>query len=161
LRHAKEQIEYIRIQGEYDYIKKRALVNYLTNEKLNVEAHFHQRTYNMLKSIQNYENQNLKNHLKQIATGSLDVINKSLSDPSKRRDIEEAAFQSALKGIRSGQMAYESDPLLPILQDEMNRRITQFKGLSKEEEGKLLSLTADQRRIIADQDRKAKNEYLA
>lgn len=51
-------------------------------------------------------------------------------------------------------MAYTHDPLLPLLQDEMNRRITHFKGLSKEEESKLLSLTADQRRIIADQDRK-------
>jgi hypothetical protein len=47
--HTKEQIEYIRLQGEYDYIKKRALINYLTNEKLNVETHFHQRTMNMLK----------------------------------------------------------------------------------------------------------------
>lgn len=64
LRHTKEQIEYLRIQSEYDYIKKRALINYLTNEKLNVEAHFHQRTFNMLKQIQNFENQNLKNHIK-------------------------------------------------------------------------------------------------
>jgi hypothetical protein len=36
----------------------------------------------------------------------------------------------------------------------MNKRITHFKGLSEEEEGKLLSLTAEQKRIIADQDRK-------
>lgn len=64
LRHTKEQIEYMRIQSEYDFIKKRALINYLTNEKLNVEAHFHQRTFNMLKQIQNFEAQNLKNHLK-------------------------------------------------------------------------------------------------
>jgi hypothetical protein len=78
LRHSKEQIEYIRVQREYDFVKKRALINFLTNEKLNVEAHFHQRTFNMLKQIQNYESQNLRNHLKQIAVGSLDVINKSL-----------------------------------------------------------------------------------
>jgi hypothetical protein len=36
----------------------------------------------------------------------------------------------------------------------MNKRITHFKGLSAEEEGKLLSLSAEQRRLIADQDRK-------
>lgn len=41
LRHTKQQIEYLRIQSEYDFIKKRALINYLTNEKLNVESHFH------------------------------------------------------------------------------------------------------------------------
>ena len=51
-------------------------------------------------------------------------------------------------------MAYERDPLLPMLQEEINSRISHFKGLSKEEESRLLSLTPDQRRIIADQDRK-------
>lgn len=154
LRHTKEQIEFIRLQGEYDYIKKRALINFLTNQKLDAEAHFHTRTMNMLRQIQNYESQNLKNHLKQIAVGSLDVINKSLTDPARRGDIQQKALDAALEGIRSGRMAYEKDPLLPILQEEINSRIAHFKGLSAEEESKLLSLTADQRRIIADQDRK-------
>ena len=42
-------MEYVRLNAEYDYIKKRALINYLTNEKLNVEQHFHNRSLNMLK----------------------------------------------------------------------------------------------------------------
>ena len=42
----------------------------------------------------------------------------------------------------------------------MQKRISHFKGLSAEEEGKLLSLTAEQRRVIADNDRKSKIEYL-
>ena len=57
-------------------------------------------------------------------------------------------------------MKYENDPLLPLLQEEMQKRIQHFKGLSAEEEGKLLSLTAEQRRSIADNDRKAKIDYL-
>ncbi len=51
-------------------------------------------------------------------------------------------------------MTYDKDPLLPILQDEMQKRISHFKGLSAEEESKLLSLTKDQRRVVADLDRK-------
>lgn len=51
LRHTKEQMEYVRINAEYDYVKKRALINYLTNEKLNVEQHFHGRALNMLKMV--------------------------------------------------------------------------------------------------------------
>ena len=51
-------------------------------------------------------------------------------------------------------MKYENDPLLPMLQNEMQKRIAHFKGLTPEEEGKLLSLTAEQRRVIADLDRK-------
>ena len=47
-------------------------------------------------------------------------------------------------------MKFENDPLLPILKKEMDSRINHFKGLSAEDESKILSLTADQRRIIAD-----------
>lgn len=84
----------------------------------------------------------------------MDVVNKSLTDATRRGDIQQKSFEAALEGIRTGRMAYEKDPLLPILQEEMNNRIAHFKGLSKEDESKLLALTADQRRIIADQDRK-------
>jgi hypothetical protein len=58
-------------------------------------------------------------------------------------------------------MKYEHDPLLPLLQKEMQERIAHFKGLTPEEESKLLSLTTEQRRTIADMDRKAKIEYLS
>jgi hypothetical protein len=84
----------------------------------------------------------------------MEVVNESLKNPSKRTEIQEQAFKDALDGIREGQMTYKHDPLLPILQGEMNSRISHFKGLSKEEESKLLSLTANQKRIISDQDRK-------
>ena len=160
LRHTKEQMEYVRINSEYDYVKKRALVNFLTNEKLNLEQHFHGRVNNMLKMIQNYENQNLRNHLREIALGSFEKVQQAIRDPATKEEIQKAAFQSALQGIASGLMKYESDPLLPLLQSEMQSRIAHFKGLSAAEESKLLSLTPEQRRIIADQDRKAKVDYL-
>lgn len=84
----------------------------------------------------------------------MEVVNESLKNPTKKSEIQEQAFKDALDGIREGQMSYKFDPLLPILQGEMNARISHFKGLSKEEESKLLSLTANQKRILADQDRK-------
>ena len=141
LTHTKEQMEYVRINSEYDYVKKRALINYLTNEKLNLEQHFHGRVNNMLKMIQNYENQNLRNHLREIAIGSFEKVQQAIRDPASKDQIQKAAFQSALQGISSGLMKYESDPLLPLLQSEMQSRISHFKGLSAEEESKLLSLT--------------------
>jgi hypothetical protein len=73
-------MEYVRLNAEYDFIKKRALVNFLTNEKLNLELHFHNRALNMLRQIQNFESQNLKHHLRQIAVGSLETVNNALKD---------------------------------------------------------------------------------
>jgi hypothetical protein len=73
-------MEYVRLNAEYDFIKKRALVNFLTNEKLNLELHFHNRALNMLRQIQTFESQNLKHHLRQIAVGSLETVNNALKD---------------------------------------------------------------------------------
>ena len=81
LRKTKEQMEYLRINQEYEFIKKRALVTYLTNEKLNLEKHFHSRTLNMLKLIKNCENDNLKSHLRQIGMGSFEKVQQAVNDP--------------------------------------------------------------------------------
>ena len=47
-------------------------------------------------------------------------------------------------------MQYQGDAILPLLKEEISKRTQEFKGLSAEEEGKLLSLTADQKRMVAD-----------
>lgn len=92
--------------------------------------------------------------MRDIVLGSFETVQKAIADPASKANIQKDAFKSALAGIASGAMKYEHDPLLPMLQDEMQKRIAHFKGLSAEEEGKLLSLTAEQRRVIADLDRK-------
>jgi len=53
--HTKEQIEYVRVNKEFDYVKKRALVNFLANSRENLDIHFHTRAQNMLNSIEMYE----------------------------------------------------------------------------------------------------------
>ena len=64
---SKEQIEYVRINSEYDFVKKRALVNFLTNSRMNVESHFHGRAQTMLNSIERYEQSNLKSLIGDIS----------------------------------------------------------------------------------------------
>jgi hypothetical protein len=58
-------------------------------------------------------------------------------------------------------MTYKKDAILPMIEAEMKDKLDAFSGLSTEEEGKLLSLTDDQKFIVAEADRKAKNEFLA
>ena len=69
-------------------------------------------------------------------------------------------FQSALLGIRRGEMTYEQDPLLPLIEDEIASRTAAFAGLSAEEGSKMLALTDDQKKIIAGSDKAAKTEFL-
>ena len=159
--HTKEQLEYNRIDKEYEFVKKRALINFLTNSKLDSEAHFHTRAVSMLNQIQNFENANLKANMKEIAVGSVEKVLGQIDTPAFAADIKRASFLSALDGIRTGTMTYSQDLILPMIQKEMEERLAKYKGLSPEEEGKLLSLSTDQRQIVAENDKKMKNEFLA
>lgn len=57
-------------------------------------------------------------------------------------------------------MTYKNDPLMPILSDEINNRCAGYKALSAQEEGDLLSLNADQKKVIADADKRDRQAYL-
>ena len=158
---SKEQIEYVRINKEYDFVKKRALVNFLTNSRVSVEHHFHNRAQSLLTSIERYEQANLKNLIGDISRDSFAQIEAKLSDPSEQTAIKEQFFQSALAGLRKGVMEYENDPLLPILQDEIQKRTAAYANLSAAEEQQLLMLNDAQKKAVLDQDKSAKATYLA
>lgn len=150
LMETKAQMEYVRINNEYDFVKKRALVNYLTNSRSDLENHFHGRAQNLLSSVERYEQTNLKTLLNGIGKGALEKVHASLADPVQGATIKEGAFQAALTGIRDGTMTYKNDPILPILQDEILKRTTAYKTLSAEEESAMLCLTADQKKTVTD-----------
>jgi hypothetical protein len=136
-------------------------MNFLTNSKLNAEASFHQRTVSMLTQIQNFENANLKNEMKSVVQGSFDTVISYVENPENSDKLKRSSFESALSGIRSGVMTYEGDILLPMLESEVKDKLVKFNGMTKEEEGKLLSLSEEQKKIVGDNDRKLKNEFLA
>lgn len=58
-------------------------------------------------------------------------------------------------------MTYKNDPILPILRQEIDNRVNAYKALNAEEEGKLLSLNADQKKVISDADKRDKQAFLA
>lgn len=51
----KAQMEYVSINKEYEFVKKRALVNYLVNSREVLEDHVHNRAANMLSAIATFE----------------------------------------------------------------------------------------------------------
>jgi len=159
--HTKQQMEYVRIMNEYDFVKKRAMVNFLTNSRTELENHFHNRAHNMLTTIERYEQGNLKNLLNGIGKGALEKVNSAMSESANSSEIKEAAFQSALSGLRDGTMTYKNDPLMPILTSEIDARVAHYKSLNSAEEGKLLSLDADQKKVVADSDKRDKQSFLA
>lgn len=157
--NSRQQVEYMRIHGEYQFIKKRSLINFLTNERLNLEEHFHKRTLNMLNTIASYEQQNLKSKLSTIAQESFAATLEKVEEDADGA-IKEQAFEAALEGIKKGKMTFESDPIMPLLQEEISSRTEEFKDLTPEEESALLSLKPEQRLSVIQMDKAAKDAYL-
>lgn len=160
LKHTKEQLEFRRIDNEYEFVKKRALINFLANAKLASEANFYNRTVQMLNQVQLFEEANLKTSMKNVADTAVDTVLARLDDPEHSTTIKRSAFEAALDGIRTGQMTYKGDALLPMIQTEMESKLAQYANLTKEEEQELLKLTDAQKQLIAQQDRAMKNEFL-
>ena len=98
--------------------------------------------------------------MREIAEGSVDKVIAMVENPEYAEGIKRQSFLSALDGIRTGTMTYKDDSILPAIESEMQSRLAKFQGLSKEEEVAILGLTDDQRKMLADQDRKLKNEFL-
>ena len=98
--------------------------------------------------------------LSEIGEAAFAKVQAHLDDPAQKEAIQQAAFESALHGISTGTMTYQGDPLLPIMQEEVTARTSAYANLSSEEESKLLSLSSDHRRIISENDRKSKEEFL-
>ena len=53
--HTKQQMEYVNINKEYDFVKKNALQNFLTSQRLATEAHMKSRAAAMLQSVERDE----------------------------------------------------------------------------------------------------------
>ena len=120
----------------------------------------HGRAVNMLNSVAQFEQVNLKKFLSSIGDAAFGKVTAAIADPKQKGDIMEAAFNSALLGIRAGTMTYENDPLMPILVDEVNNRTQAYANLSSAEESEMLMLTTEQKRLIGENDRRVKEEFL-
>jgi len=53
--------------------------------------------------------------MKSIIDESVSTVFAKVEDPATGVDIKRAAFEAALKGIRSGTMTYEGDLVLPMI----------------------------------------------
>jgi hypothetical protein len=99
--------------------------------------------------------------MRNVVQGSIDKVFSYVDDASHADEIKRSSFESALDGIRTGEMTYKNDIILPMIETEMKSRLERFNGMTAAEEGALLSLSESQKKIVGDNDRKAKNEFLA
>jgi hypothetical protein len=49
-----------------------------------------------------------------------------VNDPNYSAEIKRTSFESALEGIRTGEMTFSKDALLPMVQEELASRVGRF-----------------------------------
>lgn len=58
--------------------------------------------------------------------GALNQVLERANQPEHAAEIKRASFLSALDGIRTGQMTYSHDALLPMIETEMAAGVAKF-----------------------------------
>jgi hypothetical protein len=58
-------------------------------------------------------------------------------------------------------MTYENDPVLPLIQSEIKKKLEPLTKLTPEEENKMFALDSDQKKQVSDNDHRAKIGYLS
>lgn len=64
--------------------------------------------------------------MKEVADNAVTTVLARIDDPEHSATIKRSAFEAALDGIRSGQMTYQGDALLPMIQTEMSDKLTAY-----------------------------------
>mmetsp|Transcript_13436 Transcript_13436/g.25313 ORF Transcript_13436/g.25313 Transcript_13436/m.25313 type:complete len:371 (+) Transcript_13436:1665-2777(+) len=153
------QVEYLALHKEYFGMKAELMDAYVKNSRLLLKKHTYDRTINILKATERFEQDNLKNKIKSVLTQAVEATAQQLNGP-EAETIRRQALNSALKGIRKGQMAYDEDPLLPLVLKKIDEFKVTADKMTQEELSRLVSLTPDQKTMLKSNDEKAEESFV-
>jgi hypothetical protein len=154
----KSQLAFWEIHREFLNVKSESINNFMANEYQNLQRHINDRALNILQQAKGFEEMNKNRILSGIVEGALKEIDNQLKNNSE--DIQKRMFESALEGLSKGQMNYNNDPILPLVQSYVKENLKKYSNLSPEEQSKLISLSESQLQSLRDADKRAKAEYL-
>ena len=108
-------------------------------EQLALKNHLHARAENILKEVESLEAINQSKIISNVMQEVLQSIDSAYKN--NKQKIEQDIFKLALEGIANGKMDYQKDPILPYIIETINKTVSKFSTLSKEEQEKLVALT--------------------
>jgi len=155
---ATEQMDYYQVHTSYDSIKAESINRFLANEQVNLKVNIYERAQALLESAQQMENTNQRTVINNIVSETVAAVEQTLVDNEEY--IKDQMFESALLGIRSRQMTYENDPILPLVQKAITEQVQKVTSLSEEEQLALVTLSQDQLDSLRAVDERAKLAYL-
>lgn len=100
-----------------------------------------------------------------IVNEALAEVDRTLSENLEA--LQDPMFESALIGLKQRKMTYEKDPLLPMIRDRIQSKISKLNNMTEEEyvlaycrRDKLVQLSNDQLEMLRTLDRQLRDEFL-
>jgi len=159
IRVTKGQMSFWQLHQEFQSVKSEAVNIFLSNEYLNLQKHIVDRSLNLLKQAQTYEELNKSSYIQNILNEAAAEIDRVMSN-LKDEDLQRKMLDSAITGLSKGYMDYENDPILPLINEVVKKHVEKFNKLSEIERARLMSLTESQIRSLKESDKHAKHEFL-
>lgn len=145
-----DQLEYLELHKDFQSIKAESVNRFVANEQLNLKRHIQQRANNLLNTAKGMEQRNRQEQINTIlekALAEVDNLQKNIPE-----SVLEASFDAALEGIRTGVMDYKTDIVLPMILEKIKGEVGKIKGLSQEEQKKLVTLSENQLQQLRNMD---------
>lgn len=145
-----DQLEYLELHKDFQSIKAESVNRFVANEQLNLKRHIQQRATNLLNAAKGMENRNRQEQVNAVLAKALEEVDKLQKNIPK--SVIDASFDAALDGIRAGAMDYKNDVVLPMILEKIKGEVNKIKGLSQEQQKKLVALTEGQLQQLRNMD---------
>ena len=155
---AREQLEFLDLHKEFQFIKSEAVEKLLAAERSQLKQELQSRASSILSSAQKMESSNLR-----LITGRVLEVIKAEAARVKANPGQEVvtdSFQAALNGIRNGKMDYSGDLVLGKILAVAKKEIEGVNNLSEAEKKDLVELTQNQIQSIRNEDQMAQQKFL-
>ena len=128
---ALDQFDYLLLHKKFVSVKQQSIENFLTNQELELKQSVKERAHDLLAMTQDFEKQNQRQLLGSLVKNIQTEIDNIQKNPNK--DILDAAFESALIGMKEGKMSYKNDLVLPSVVKKVHSEVAKIKNLKPEE----------------------------
>lgn len=153
------QIDYLRLHQEYLGMKAEMVNTYIATQRTKLKQHLYERTLTILRGTEKMEQDNVNRVLRELLQKAIAQIQENATKGDA--DTLKQAFNSALSGIKKGKMTYEGDPLLPVVQQYLDKFLHDLDNLQESDLSEQLGLTADQRAVLKAQDQRTEQVFLS
>lgn len=133
MKEALGQFDFLILHRKFAAVKAESLRNFLVNQELQLKQGIKERAADLLKMAEDFETNNQKQLVGKVVSTLRDDIDKLLQAPPK--EVVDAAFDSALIGVKEGRMTYQGDRAVEFILQRIRSESAKYKGLSEEQWG--------------------------